>query len=391
MLIRQGDGRRHSRQDRLEALADSIYDAAVAHTPWDHVASLLVSEFDGTSMLSSIQDWHSGHVDAVAQHNMLGQPFADYAAHWHQEDVWARAAGRRQVALTAFTGEELVPLRDYMNTSFYFDYMRPSLGGVCYAVGSVFSLEGPLRGQIGIHRPKAAGDFELEDRAALEYLLPHLRRGMQLRRRLAEAKARQDAERQALDGLAMGALLLDRHGRVLFANQAAEGLLRQADGLFLGQYRVLLAARAEETTRLYRLIGGASLPGGGGAMRLSRASGKLPLEAIVIPVRRRNSENLPSEAAAILYLSDPAAKPRPAQENLRALLGLTPAETELALHLLAGATLEQVAALRGVSRETIRTQLKELFRKTDTVRQSDLLRYLANCLAVLTRQDERPV
>lgn len=61
---------------------------------------------------------------------------------------------------------------------------------------------------------------------------------------------------------------------------------------------------------------------------------------------------------------------------LRVIIGLTPAEARLASALLQGTSLDEAAAQLGVTRNTIRTQLRGLFIKTDTHRQSDLLRVL---------------
>ena len=56
--------------------------------------------------------------------------------------------------------------------------------------------------------------------------------------------------------------------------------------------------------------------------------------------------------------------------------GLTPAETRLATHLLDGGTTESYAAHRGISRHTVRNQLRSIYAKTDTNRQVSLLQLL---------------
>ena len=54
--------------------------------------------------------------------------------------------------------------------------------------------------------------------------------------------------------------------------------------------------------------------------------------------------------------------------------GLTPAEARLVSGLVQGKRLREIASEVGVSMNTIRTQLKSVFRKTDTHRQVDLVR-----------------
>jgi DNA-binding CsgD family transcriptional regulator len=64
----------------------------------------------------------------------------------------------------------------------------------------------------------------------------------------------------------------------------------------------------------------------------------------------------------------------PTTALLRTAFGLTAGEADLALALAAGERLGRIAAQRGVSIETVRTQLKSIFLKTKTRRQSDLVR-----------------
>jgi DNA-binding CsgD family transcriptional regulator len=53
--------------------------------------------------------------------------------------------------------------------------------------------------------------------------------------------------------------------------------------------------------------------------------------------------------------------------------GLTPAEARLALHLVAGETLRSAAVKLSITYETARSQLKNIFKKTGTCRQAELV------------------
>ena len=58
---------------------------------------------------------------------------------------------------------------------------------------------------------------------------------------------------------------------------------------------------------------------------------------------------------------------------LRCHFGLTPAEAKLALHLVAGETLRSAAVKLSITYETARTHLKNIFDKTGTCRQAELV------------------
>jgi len=59
-------------------------------------------------------------------------------------------------------------------------------------------------------------------------------------------------------------------------------------------------------------------------------------------------------------------------DRLRCHFGLTQAEARLALQIVAGETLRSAAVKLGISYETTRSSLKNIFKKTETCRQAQL-------------------
>jgi DNA-binding CsgD family transcriptional regulator len=81
-------------------------------------------------------------------------------------------------------------------------------------------------------------------------------------------------------------------------------------------------------------------------------------------------------------------------DRLRCHFGLTQAEARLALHLVAGGTLQSAAVKLNITYETARSSLKKIFRKTETCRQAELLLViltaLPECLEASVPVLERP-
>jgi DNA-binding CsgD family transcriptional regulator len=73
-------------------------------------------------------------------------------------------------------------------------------------------------------------------------------------------------------------------------------------------------------------------------------------------------------------------------ELLRSHFGLTPAEARLALHLVAGETLRSAEVKLSISYETARTHLKNIFDKTGTSRQAELVIAIVTALPGCGRQ-----
>ena len=60
-------------------------------------------------------------------------------------------------------------------------------------------------------------------------------------------------------------------------------------------------------------------------------------------------------------------------DRLHRRFGLTPSEGQLAVHLATGETLRMASSTLGITYETARTQLKTVFAKTRTNRQTELV------------------
>jgi DNA-binding CsgD family transcriptional regulator len=103
---------------------------------------------------------------------------------------------------------------------------------------------------------------------------------------------------------------------------------------------------------------------------------KQPLIICVLPVDGV-ARNPFLGARALLILTDLARRPGPQQDILATAFGLTPAEARLAAIIATGISLEKAAEDLGICHETARSQLKAVFAKTNTHRQSELVALLS--------------
>jgi DNA-binding CsgD family transcriptional regulator len=71
------------------------------------------------------------------------------------------------------------------------------------------------------------------------------------------------------------------------------------------------------------------------------------------------------------------------RELLRRLYGLSRVQAEVAGQLMKGMTLEEIANQRGVRRSTVRSHVDQLFARTGTRRQTELVHFLLSSPARL--------
>jgi DNA-binding CsgD family transcriptional regulator len=178
------------------------------------------------------------------------------------------------------------------------------------------------------------------------------------------------------DRLTTSIVVLDRGGNVVFANRAAKVIVRAGDGLRL-EGTQLRADRERDGLRLEAAVR-AVLADPGLARRallVHRGSDKEPLQVAIVGLRFRRMA--PGTPAAIVLIADPE---RPLDGScswwLGELFGLTSAERFVARELGSGRAPIEIAALAGVKPNTIRMQLKSIYRKTGTCRQAELVRLL---------------
>ncbi|MHB9800221.1 helix-turn-helix transcriptional regulator [Pseudomonas sp. MT3] len=209
------------------------------------------------------------------------------------------------------------------------------------------------------------------EQALLSRLSQHLVRAAQMFERVGDMRQELAKRDLLLDLHPTPLWLLDGDTRVLYANQAAQQRLRQHKPTFHEIFGRLQCR--QHNARLQSLVRHAAPrqgKGQAGWLPLSDGSG---LELLVTPVPAEAGFNQSFQRPlALLALLDPQRQ----GSLLGELFGLTPAERRLGDLLVRGLTPEQCAEHLGTSINTIRSQLRALFRKTQTSRQAELVSLL---------------
>jgi DNA-binding CsgD family transcriptional regulator len=113
-----------------------------------------------------------------------------------------------------------------------------------------------------------------------------------------------------------------------------------------------------------------------GSIPIAACEDRPPYIVHVVPVRRAANDVF-YNASAVLVVTPVVPAQVATAEVLQGLFDLTPAEARVARSIAELQTIESIAATLGVSRETVRTQLKAVLSKTGTGRQGDLAALLA--------------
>lgn len=316
-------------------------------------------------------------------HGDDGSTYEEYERNWLDKDP-------RFAAAVAHVGQiysdvQVIDPKFFEASAIYNDFL--SKLNIRYTLFASIAITPDLLLAQAFLRQKRMGAFESGDVDAVRRLLPHLRRALHLRHLVTTLRDEFQDMRRALDIVPSPVALLDRTGRLVCGNAAAEQLLAVGDGVRLDRQTVtaLIPSEAQQMadaiSRTTAFAEGTSCrhsqTPGTMALQLTRRRGR-PLGLVLMPLRPLSElrEHGHRSARVLAVFHDPDTILRLDPGLIAQLHGLTNTEALLASALAQGHSLAQFAAARGCSEQTARTHLKRVLDKTGTRRQSNLVRVL---------------
>lgn len=286
---------------------------------------------------------------------------------WRPEVNWRVAASGRPLEILSEAHYDVA--RQHSGTDDYEEHIR-KWDGVHGCQTVLVEGEGLLVGLASL-RSERDGRTAQRDRKLFAAGATYALAAVRMQQAMAQRGAAMTVG--AFDAIGVAAFLIDRRGAVAALSAAAERIVGDGAGGALCLRRGRMgAARRDADTALQAALGralngevmqqhwiGSPQEGGDGLLcelfRLPRREWDFGFDPRVLVVARR--------AADI-----PAMRTVP----LRAALGLTEAEAEIALRLANGEAREEIAAGRGTSAQTLGTQIKSILRKSDVAREAEL-------------------
>ena len=372
----------------LTNLIGSLYEAAAQSTSWELFLGELAKTCQAESAAMVMHHFGREAHTVSASWNLDPDSERLYQKHYGSVDVWTIRAKSKLVG-PACTSDWLYPLDELANTEFYNDFLIRF--DIVHAMFGLAERKENSWASVGLYRGALAHEFRMSDLGTLNLLIPHIQRAFKLHFQISELKEHNEGMETALNMLATGIVFLGSRGEVVLVNTQAEEILSRADGLLLRLGR-LSAAVQTESALLQNAIRGAVATGNGkglsagGTILISREKGHS--FSITVAPLRQYSTTLSRRPAAVLFISDPDRTQELPADLLQRRYGLTPAEGRLAIALLEGHSLKEAADSSGVTYNTVKSQLKIIFLKTNVQRQGELIRLLLNTAGVMRPRSE---
>lgn len=291
---------------------------------------------------------------------------------------WTEVHPRVPVALRMHQGQVVADI-DFWDASqrkrmmFFEEYYHPLVGcGEC-VMGCVRKTEDEPWVYVTPHF-RSREPQSRKTREHVRMLLPHIRHAIDAETRLRSWERERETLVDALSHISEAVALLDRSGRVVRANRAAQVIFRAADGVRnAADGRLILGtsdARSALTNALARFAARGARSASQTQIMVPRAR-QYPLVLTLQPLPKEYVG--PCDAVALLFINDPDAQPEDRGALLRRLYKLSSREAQLVQALAGGETLKEYASRNHVSYETVRSQLRRVFDKTGVRRQAQLV------------------
>lgn len=367
---------------RVDRLLGSIYEGPLESPPWQSALQVMREYLQAAHVTLMLRPPGPGSSGVMINTGAVKEEaVVSYETHFFSLDPFVRLKEGEVVTAEELIGEE------WLNSPIYQEYLKPL--GIRHLLGAdIYTAEG-IECRFRVTRAQEAKPFSAADKALCGFLLPHLKRSIQLHARLDFLECERQLFAGTVNRLLLGIVSISNNGSIIEMNQEAKRILSDKDGVWLAG-NTLCVENAQESRELQAMIRQALAPSNSGpavaeAMSVTRLSGRAKIGVLVraIPMGAW-SESSKQRPAVAVFLRDPESNAaQPSHELVRRLFGLTRMEAALALLLAEGATLDEAAEKMNVRRNTARTHLRSIFCKTGVTRQTMLVRLLLNSVITL--------
>lgn len=370
-------------EHKFHKLIDIIYSVSAAETDsYYPFLKEFVAIFSGHSASFSIYDidnkrvlgfWAIGMTDASIKF------YSDYVAH---QDILLETAHRAyqngshrfvstNLDLGNYTPERRLETRadEWLNSY----GAKEAAGAIVYKNNSYVTL-------FAMQRSAHQKEFTHEELNLYNKFLPHLKRSVKAYIEKNSTNTDKSYEQQALEMINRGVIIFDQSFKAVYYNNKAEKNIFKEGILKVDQNGSLTTRKKQDQKKLVLSISKA----------MEASIERREIAEDTIKITHNNTNHI--LAIKPLTLSADDANKSPGVliihyswsndellniDILKKLFDLTPTEAKIATGLTSGLSITDIAKMQFRSRDTIKFHLNNIFRKTNTERQGELIALLA--------------
>lgn len=365
----------------LESLLYRIHASTDAIGGWSDVLALLREQLEGHLATLSQHHFASGQGGVVCEYPE-NPGFRTAYAKYASRNPWFLSSEEYTVGRVV-TGDELLSNEDLVKTDFYRDLLKPR--GLFHCMSGAVVRRGNLVYFVSVHRGQDQSHFGEREKTILKPVLMHISLALENRWRSRQASDLTVVMKGIVDRYPHPSLLVAADGRVVYCNRSATATSLLSAGLCMEEDRLVAAITVDRAAlrEAIRAVANAVRNDGDTtrSVTLSAPGGQHP--AVVSIHAAGNvfaAERGEIDELVLITARNPHIEHDIHTCSFVKQFRLSPAQARVSVMIVTGHSLADTARKLHVSENTARSHLKQIFQKTHTHGQMELVHLHArNC------------
>jgi DNA-binding CsgD family transcriptional regulator/PAS domain-containing protein len=361
--------------ETFSKVVEAVYDCALDPNGWQTTIRLIADLCRSQTCILGVHDYTNRRSELAfnfgyTEHyiRLMDEKYKDMDPHF--------TAGQLMPVGTVMTSAMIVDPDEFYQSRFFQEWCKPQ--GLHDMMGfKVLQTEQRI-GFLTTNRASTLPRYGETDVRLLSLLAPHVCRAVIIADALNLKTIRSEALEATLNALTCGVYLVDRLGRIIYMNRAAEHQIENGYVVRIENNRLAPTDRTARTTLTATIDEAihdeAATPTSGFSLALPAREGA-GLVASILPLVRGERQNVCGAfaAKAAIFAQDPVVVPPFPGEAFAKLYGLTGGELRVLLAMAPGLSVKEAAEVLGVSETTAKTHLQHVYGKTGTSKQTELM------------------
>jgi len=363
----------------LSAVIGEIYDAAIDPSRWPSVLEQVCGFVGGFAASLFIHDAVTKEANFVCQWGATPESWEAYTSEYVKINPAFPTLLLKETG-TVLANVDIVPENKLRLTRFYKEWLQPQ--GFVDTIGAVLEKSWTSCSIFAVLRGAEHGIVDESARQRMALLIPHIQRAVLIGKTIELKNVVNEDFALTLNALSTAVYLLSESREILHTNSSGAAL-RNADTILIAAGNVFQARDPIHEGQLRTMISDASAYTASAgrktmAIELSATDGERYF-AHILPLGLGTQGWVRScHGAAFAVFIHQAALWRPTLvECVAERFQLTPAQIRVLFALLEVGGAAEAAPVLGISKDTVKSHLKHIFRKTGTKSQADLVKLVA--------------
>jgi DNA-binding CsgD family transcriptional regulator/PAS domain-containing protein len=366
----------------FDELLLALYGSVHAREPWGDFLQLLCAHFEACTTTLVLRQPVRGDRGVLFDVNASRSVVEVYRTQVFPDDPFRDL--EEGVACNIF---DRVSREHFQRSRFHNELLR--LDGIIDILALNVTFGNTYLGSLKLGRREPAECFGTAEKQLLMRLYPHLKLAMEAFERSHRQDLESHAYVRAIDQLAFGVIILNERGHVIRVNETAARIMEQSQLLRVSgnQLKACQSAHQELLSQALLALPAADRAGTALTSPLKLSASHLSADrqanCVHLLMKSITAPQGGSDSGVAIFLSDHNLHRNVAIEPFARLYQISRAEMALVTELLEGAAINEAAEALEISENTARAQLRSVFAKTGTHRQTELTRLVLTSLAII--------